>query len=388
MSAGLALALLLAAGRQGGPRAADAPAPRAPFDVVARLSSSLERVRGEWGFPGATAGVVLPDGRLAEVVVGFADEDRVRAVLPGSRMLAGSIGKTFVSAVALQLVDEGKLDLDQRLARWLGDEPWLARLPNGAEVTLRQLLLHRSGVPEHVLLPAFWEAIDAAPDRVWEPEELVAFVLDADPLFPPGERFSYADTNYVLAAMAVERAAGGELFELVRERVLAPLDLSGIVPAQGREIPHLVPGHLAVPNPFGWPRTNVQGGRFLVDPQSEWAGGGFASTGADLARWAFALYGGRFLSPERTAELLDARETESARSPGRYGLGVQVWESPLGAVQGHEGWYPGYRSIMGYFPEHGIAAAVQLNADDEGRVRDLRPLLVDLARTALEESER
>ena len=75
------------------------------------------------------------------------------------RMLAGSIGKTYFSAVALQLVAEGKLELDSQIKKWLGSEPWFDRLPNDDEITLRMLMNHTSGVPEHVLDPAFIAAV-------------------------------------------------------------------------------------------------------------------------------------------------------------------------------------------------------------------------------------
>ncbi len=376
----LVFALALAAPQVTAP----APPVRAPAEIVARLVAALDDARREWGFPGASAGVVLPDGTLAEVVVGFADDQQSRALQIDDRLLAGSIGKTFVSAVALLLTDEGSLELDQYLADWLGRDPWFERLPNHANVTLRDLLRHRSGIPEHVLLPEFGRALRDAPDRRWAGEELVAFVLDRAPLFAPGEAFAYSDTNFVLVALAVERAADADWYTLIGERVLEPLGLEGIVPAVGREVERLVPGHLAANNPFGWPSTTHANGRFVVDPQFEHAGGGFAATGPDLARWAFALYGGDFLSPARKRELLDTHETHSQRSPGRYGLGAQEKDSALGPVHGHGGWFPGYRSVMGYFPEHELAAAVQINTDDPARLRSLDDLLVTLAQTALE----
>ena len=194
------------------------PAKRAPFDVVARVSADLDELRRKAGFPGATVGFVLPDGSLGEVVVGFADRGKQRALQVSDRLLSGSIGKTYVAAVALQLADEGHLDLDAKLRDWLGGEPWYDALPNGTDVTLRQLMCHRSGIPEHVLLEEFWDATRSDPDRQFAPHELVAFILGDDPLFDPGERFTYTDTNFVLLTMAMEEALGQTWYEMLRER--------------------------------------------------------------------------------------------------------------------------------------------------------------------------
>ena len=127
---------------------------------------------------------------------------------PSDRMLAGSVGKTYAAAVALQLCEAGRLDLDAKTARWLSDEPWFPRLPNAEQLTLRQLMNHTSGLRDHVWMPDFHAALAADMQRVWRPEELVAYVLDTEPLFPAGAGWSYADTNYILVGMIIERVTG------------------------------------------------------------------------------------------------------------------------------------------------------------------------------------
>ena len=81
---------------------------------------------------------------------------------PDDRMLAGSVGKMFVAVIALQLVEQGRLDLDAPVSRWLGGEPWFARVPNAERLTLRHLLAHRGGVPNHVNDPRFLAAVAQA----------------------------------------------------------------------------------------------------------------------------------------------------------------------------------------------------------------------------------
>ena len=136
----------------------------------------------------------------------------------------------------LQLVEEGKIGLDDALEKWLGREPWFARLPNAKQLTIRCLLNHTAGLPEYFEQKGFVEAVKADPDKVWKPAELVAYVLDAKPLFEAGKGWSYADTDYILAGMAAERACGKPLFEEIERRLIKPLKLEKTVPSDRRVI--------------------------------------------------------------------------------------------------------------------------------------------------------
>jgi D-alanyl-D-alanine carboxypeptidase len=139
-----------------------------------RVRARLEQLRTEFGFPGITAAATFRKGRSFTVSVGLADVESARALKPQDRMLAGSTGKTFVAAAALKLVEEGKLTLDEPASKRLGSEPWFKRLPNAESLTVRHLMRHTSGIPEHVLDPEFLNAIKANPRRVWRPSELLA----------------------------------------------------------------------------------------------------------------------------------------------------------------------------------------------------------------------
>jgi D-alanyl-D-alanine carboxypeptidase len=176
--------------------------------LQARLQSKLDELHRAAEFPGATVGVALLDGHLISVSTGLADVEHKTALRPNDLMLAGSTGKTFASAVILLAIQERKLSLDDRVEKWLGSEPWYPRLPNAHDLTLRMLMNHSSGIAEHVLDPQFLAALHHDPDKIWKPAELVAYILDKPPLFPAGQGWSYADTNYILAAMVFEKATG------------------------------------------------------------------------------------------------------------------------------------------------------------------------------------
>jgi D-alanyl-D-alanine carboxypeptidase len=335
---------------------------------VAELESAvrdrLEAARVEHGFPGACAAFVLPDRRLGRVAVGFVDAERESPLTVEHRMLSGSIGKTYVAAVALQLVAEDTLELDARIAAYLDDCAWLDRLPNHDSITVRMLLNHTSGIPEHVLMPEFAEAVLADPDRVWPPEEIVGFVLDEEPLFAAGEGWSYADTNYVLLGVVLERVTRKPWFDLLRTRLLEPLGLAETTPSDRRDLQHLANG-FASGIAFHRGPTVVDG-RYFVNPQFEYCGGGVCSTTADLARWCKALFDGNVIPEALRAQQLDG--VEAPRVGGRYGLGITVRDTPHGQARGHSGIMPGYLSQMNWYPKLGLAVAVQFNTDDGRRL--------------------
>ena len=345
------------------------PKPVAPLkvndvsDLARRIQVRFLELRKEAEFPGVNIGIVWGNDKAMSVSIGYADVESEKALKPTDRMLAGSIGKTYVSAVTLQLVEEGKLQLDDKIETWLGKEPWFDRLPNAHSITLRMLMNHTSGIPEHVLHKDFTKALREQPDKVWKPTELVAFILDRQPLFEAGKGWSYADTNYILVGMIFERVTGKTVYGEVQSRILDKLKVKETWPSDSRTIPGLIPGYSQVGSPFGFEGRTIIEGKFVVNPQMEWCGGGFASTAQDLARWAKFLYEGKVLDRPSMKDLLDAVPAKTGRGD-KYGLGVQVRESQWGISYGHGGWFPGYLSEMEYFPEHKAAIAIQLNTDD------------------------
>ncbi len=353
------------------------------------LQSTLDAIHDGGRFPGATAAVALLDGPTVALAVGCADSAQHIRMTASDRMLVGSTGKTFVAAVALQLASEGLLELDALVSDYLGERDWFARVPNSSEITVRNLLNHTSGVMRYEFKDEFVVQLTADPDRHWEPAELIAYVLDEQAGFAAGEGWDYSDTNYILLGMILEGITGRSLYDEVEARLLEPLGLMNTVPSDSREIAGLVQGYAGTGNPFtGSDEVVGEDGRFVINPQFEWAGGGFAATTADLARWATALYGSRVLDEERVTQMLDG--VAARLGPGvRYGLGVIIQETPLGLTYGHSGFFPGYLTQMAYFPDHQIAVAVQVNTSvPQSLGRPLGEMVNELARVAVDQLER
>jgi D-alanyl-D-alanine carboxypeptidase len=336
-------------------------------DLTKHLQKRLDDLVADRAFPGVSVGFVLPDGRSAGVAAGFADVEAQVPLKPTHRLLAGSIGKTYVAAVTLQLVEEGKLGLDDKVDPRLGQEAWYARLPNGRDLTLRHLLSHRTGLPEYFETKGVPDKLRADPDKRWTPADLIAFVLDTKPLFKAGEGYAYADTNYLLVGLVVEKVTGRPLFDEITRRLLKPLKLDRTIPSDRRELPDVAVGYSMPRSPFGIEGRMIVNGQFLLNPGFEYAGGGLASTPEDLAKWAQALYEGKAFKKKETLDtMLAGYETGGGRGGGKgvkYGLGVQIRDTGPGPVYGHGGWFPGYLSEVEYDPKLKIAVAVQFNTD-------------------------
>lgn len=348
--------------------AAAAPAAQVDDSLSARLADTLETFRQRYDFPGATAAISLPDGRVVTAVTGLADVQAGREMTPGTRMLAASIGKTFVGAAVLSLENDGLLSREDLLADYLGDRPWFTDLPNAETITLEHLLRHRSGLPDHPHLPEFQEAAGAriaAGEPAFTPEELLSFVLGREPLFEAGTAWSYSDTGYILLGLVIEEVTGQPCYSVLQERFLHPLGLTGTIPSDRQDLPDLAVGYTIPDNPFGLPiRTADADGRLVWDPAVEWTGGGLASTSHDLARWGHLLFSGDAMATPYLDRLLDGEPVAPDAPDILYGAGVAIHaETPNGPVYGHGGWIPAYVSSLRHYADYGVTVAFQINSD-------------------------
>ncbi len=336
--------------------------------LAGKFQAALDAYRMQYGFPGATAAYVLPDGTVGVAVTGAADVEAGIPMTKQSRMLAASIGKTFVGATTIALTREGVLDLDVPISRWLGDRPWFSRLPNHAAITLRHLLTHSSGLPDHVHLQSFATEVarrSHVNGNPFTPEELIGFVLDLPPLFEAGKGWAYTDTGYILIGLVIEQLTRRGYYAEVDARFLSPLGLTLTAPADSRALPGLVAGYMAEDNAFGLPRKTITAkGELAWHPGFEWTGGGLVSNSRDLALWGSVLFGGRAMPGPYLDELLKSVPISPDTHDIQYGAGVGVYRtSPFGPVYGHGGWIPGYSSSLRYYPVHGVSIAFQINTD-------------------------
>lgn len=316
--------------------------PRA--DVVQETLDHLVEVDG---VPAALAAVSDRRGRERNLVAGVADLDTGERVPVDGQVRAGSNTKTFVAAVVLQLVGEGAIELDAPVETYL---PGVVRGPvDGHDITVRDLLQHTSGIGSYTNGPPFITdgalTLTALKDWYVEPYELLALGL-AQPATPAGE-WSYSNTNYLLAGLLVQRVTQRPLAEVITDRIIEPLGLTGTyVPERGER-------ELRGKHPQGYHAEPAGSALFehtAIDPASSWGAGDLVSTPSDLNTFFRALLGGEVLQP---AQLEQMKTTVALDLPGlpegmSYGLGLFATELSCGGLTwGHGGIIPGYQTEGG-----------------------------------------
>ncbi|WP_233558818.1 serine hydrolase domain-containing protein [Micromonospora radicis] len=282
----------------------------------------------EAGVPGVLADV--RDGRHDwRGAAGHAFLVEPRPMQPQLRHRIGSVTKTFVATTVLQLVDEGRLGLDDPIGRWLPDvvpgEP-------GARVTVRMLLNHTSGIGNYTnALIDSYASIPRMRVTSYAPAALVAIGLAMPPTNAPGAGFSYSNTNYVLAGLLIGAVTGNDAVAEVQRRILRPLRLTGTS----------FPG--TDPTIRG-PHSGAYFAPFGVRDHSEfnmswaWTAGEMIATTADLNTFFRALLGGDLLSPAALDEMLDGVPIRpDLPAAGSYGLGIRTFATPCGEFWGHDG---------------------------------------------------
>lgn len=314
------------------PNGLTAAAANGPMQDVARQVLAA-------GAPGYVARI--DDGRrVATTVAGLADTATGRPITSRNQFEIGSNTKTFMSVLALQLVDRRKLDLDAPVSKYL---PGV--VPNGKNITVRMLLNHTSGLFSYTADTDFFAQIDKDPERVWTEQELLDVAFKHEPNFAPGKSWSYSNTNYILIGMILQKQTGKSLPDLVQQRIARPLGLTHTYFADPRAT-NTGPGYT-----HGYAVRFAGPSPTYVDTASQpiggWGGaaGAIISTPNELARVFSAVLGGKLFSQNQLNQMKTTVDLP-AEFPfkGGYGLGLMQIKSPCGTVWGHGGDTLGHHS--------------------------------------------
>ena len=284
----LLLALLLSAGLLAS--AAHATAPDAEGRKTA-LRAVVKRALAECQVPGAAVGVWTPKGDWS-LITGRADVASGRPVARDDRFAIRSITKSFVVTLILQLDADGRLSLDDPIARFVPG------VPRGDKIKLRNLANMTSGVFNYTTDPSFLEALGRNPRRQWQPAELLGYALRHPLNFAPGTAYEYSKSNTLLLGEVVERVTGRSIAQVLQRRILDPLHLDSVRYLTGPNIPP--------PSARGYQGLDAHGRPDVVDLNATafGAAGAMASTLDDLHRWGVALVNGRLLPPACSASAL------------------------------------------------------------------------------------
>ncbi|THA76126.1 class A beta-lactamase-related serine hydrolase [Streptomyces sp. A0642] len=321
-----------------------ADAAEAPADHDRALRGQLrELTEAPGGPPGVIA--VLTRGTRTEIFrAGVAETGTDRPIEATDHMRIASTAKAYSGAVSLQLVDRGKLRLNDTIGRVL------PRLPRAwHQVTLRQLLNHTSGLPDYSEAPEFLSLLTADPRRHFDSRRLLDFVA-AEPLnFRPGARYAYSNSDNIAVALMAEAVTGRRYEDLLARLVYRPLGLRGTSLPQGYRMPPPYMHGYDVSPPA--PPEDVSE---VLSASGVWASGGIISTPKDMTAFVRAYAGGKLISDRtRRRQLAWVNGASEPAGPGenKAGLAIFRYTTRCGVVYGHTGNFPGYTQLIAATPD-------------------------------------
>lgn len=335
-----------------------------PAEMQQKISKAVNGAMKEYSIPGAIVGIWTRTDGLWIRAFGKSDLFAGKEMKWDDKVRIGSITKTFVATVMLQLAEEKKVRLDEPLAKYV---PTIA---GANKITLRQLLNHTSGIFDYTEDEKFWPAVLKDPLRTWSAQELVNIAAAHPPNFAPGERWSYSNTNYILLGMIIEMVTANKLEDEIQRRILEPLEF--------KKTTFSVTPYISERYSHGYIDKDGDGkvsDITLLDPSVAWAAGAMISDLQELAVWVRILSSGSLLSEKAKNEQF--KFVDTSQSYLKYGLGV----AKLGNFVGHDGGIPGYNSAMFYLPAQDAVIIVLLNNFTDANVASL--LFMKIAQVVL-----
>jgi D-alanyl-D-alanine carboxypeptidase len=331
------------------------------------------------GAVGASLAFAVKGDAPTALTAGVSDRDSGAPVTPDQLFKIGSCTKTFVAAALVKLAETGRLDLAAPIASWFPD------LPGAQDISVRQLINHRSGLPE------FEYYIPMDPSRHWTPQQLVDIAFASDTQKAPGGPAVYNNTGYVLAGMVIEAVTGQTLGAYVRNVILEPLGLANTWSPATEGFPEsaLVRGYYHRPPPGPNASTDIASGGEMwrmegVLPYSDalqdssdlfpysaaYGCGDMVSTPSDMVEFMRGLFAGRLLSPPFFAEMFEGRVAVSFPGTRMRETGAGMFNSTYAdrAFYGHQGSIPGYVAVMQHDPVSGLTIAMTSNVGSGNRL--------------------
>lgn len=335
---------------------------------AAALRPLLEAKMKELRIPGAVIYVQAPNKGTWKATLGTADLTTNAPMRLDDHFRVGSITKTFTGTIILQLVDEGTLKLDDPVLKYQPE------VPNGGNITIRELLNMTSGLYNYSEDKSFNQELDTHPQRVYAPKELLAIAFKHQPYFAPGKDFHYSNTNTILLGLIIEQLTGKPAEQVFQARIFQPLGMAetSLPPLSSSTIPNPHPqGYMFGTNVESEERGPLTGEQAAkanaaagaphdvtdANPSWAWTAGSGISTMHDLNIWAKALATGTLLSPAMQKQRLTWIATGPGPNVPRYGLAIADFNGFLG----HAGQIPGFHTFMAYQPEKQATIVVLTN---------------------------
>ena len=320
---------------------------------AAALTAAIRGVMRQASIPGAIVGVWQRGAAPYVRAFGVRDTATGQPMSTKLRMRIGSVSKTFTGTALLQLVDQGKVALDSPISKYI------AGVPHGNRITIRELAGMRSGLFDYFANDAWVRAWLTDPRRGWTPRQLFAYSFSKPLRFAPGTSFDYSNVNFVLLGLVVQKVSHQPLATYIKQHILKPERLTHTSSPAGAAFPS--------PHAQGYTDytvgcvfshacgTTVNATNWNMSPA--WAAGSMVSTLGDLHRWAQDVAAGKLLTRATQKQRLRFIPVPGVKDYG-YGLAL----NNLNGWIGHNGDWPGYETLSVYLPSQQATVVALINA--------------------------
>jgi D-alanyl-D-alanine carboxypeptidase len=382
-------------------RSASASSALKPIDQAA-LQAIVDKAVKDLLVPGAMVAIRTPQGSYT-VAVGTTELGKQTPPDMNTHFRIASNSKTMTAALIVLLAQDGKLKFSDPVSAYVPD------VPNGANITVAELLKMRSGLYNYTNAPEFSAALDADLGKAWTPQEVLAIAFAHPPNDPPNTTYEYDNTNYALLGLIAEKVGGRPLTEQLRDRLFAPLGLQQTSLSAADEAS-------SMPTPFShgymyggsafamvddpYPADMKAGAKAgtlkpidYTNQNSSYAhaAGGVISTADNVQTWIRALVSGKVFNADYQQQWLDSVQAEDPDNPDgqKYGYGISYQRfGPTAAMYYHGGELPGFNSFMGYDPDNDVSLVVWTNLtisppEDKTTAQALLATLLDEIYTGL-----
>jgi D-alanyl-D-alanine carboxypeptidase len=347
--------------------------PAVQQQIEAAVHKDLAEYGGKQPVPGVVIGIWYPGEGSFVRAIGDGELSPLRPMALDDKFRVGSNTKTFVVTVLLQLVDQRKLKLDDPVSKFnLG-----VKVPNGNHITIRHLMQMRSGLIDLYALPAF-QALDIAPNATFNRVHWVQLALDHPPLFAPGTKWNYSNTNYMLLGMVIEAVTHDTVANEIDKRLLVPLGLKNTsFPVSDPAMPPPYAHGYMLDAHNNWADDSV-----VLPPSVSWAAGVMISDMADMKRWVKAYVTGA------TNSAATQKERLTCLPIGKPGLAFGLGIGCSAGWYGYTGGITGYNTAAYYLPikDATIIAFVNSQREPKGKPDVPNAIVRDIARIVFPEN--
>lgn len=370
-----------------------------PIDQAA-LQAVVEKATKEMSVPGAVVAIRTPQGSYT-AAVGTTELGKQTPPDARTHFRIASNSKTMTAALVVLLAQDGKVKFSDPVSNYVPG------VPNGANITVADLLTMRSGLYNYTNAPELSATLDADPAKAWTPQEALAIAFAHPPNDPPNTAYEYNNTNYALLGLIAEKAGGRPLGDQFTDRLFGPLSL------QQTSLPAVDDTSIPTPHSHGY----MYGGSLyaMVDdpypadikagakagtlkpidytnqnPSYAHAAGGVISTADNMTTWIRALVSGKVFDADFQRQWLESVRAEDPENPNgqKYGYGISYQRfSPTASMYYHGGELPGFNSFMGYDPDNDVSLVIWTNLtispDDKTTAQAMLASMLDEIYTGL-----